>query len=301
MARFVAAVDCNHGETAKSERAVGTRISCLRVLFPFRKIDSNRFQFDGRLVTVFERKSAVSEIANVSVHIDLEYTWDSSSASMTDFTPFASFYTPRFSCLSAFFRNFGCVSNVLSLDFPFLLQSSCKRTFETFKEFPGLRDNSVCSNSRALKGISGGVQHHATSKRHSLEESTERSRFATSCMRKACLKRNFEVGGVEAERNVVQGERDSTKRDSVHLAAILDLRKGLLDKQHIRIGLRKASVHSTECCTVKFPNIPISRDEAESENHLSQRGLLSLAAPTSSGSEKTFFADWHPPQEYRSV
>ena len=54
-------------------------------------------------------------------------------------------------------------------------------------------------------------------------------------MQKACLKRNFEVEGVEAERNVVQGERDSTKRNSVHLAAIIDLRKGLLDKQQFNL------------------------------------------------------------------
>lgn len=51
------------------------------------------------------------------------------------------------------------VSNILSFHFPFLLQSSHKRTFETFKEFLGFRDDIVCSNSRALKGISGGVQH----------------------------------------------------------------------------------------------------------------------------------------------
>lgn len=41
-------------------------------------------------------------------------------------------------------------------------------------------------------------------------------------------------------------------------------------------------------------NIPISRDEAESENHLF-RGLLSVPAPTPSGSGKSLFAGWHPP------
>ena len=49
-------MDCNHGETAKSERAVGTsRVSRVRVLFPFRKIDSNGFQF----ATVSPCKSGV--------------------------------------------------------------------------------------------------------------------------------------------------------------------------------------------------------------------------------------------------
>lgn len=58
------------------------------------------------------------------------------------------------------------------------------------------------------------------------------------------------------------------------------------------------SERSQHGMTVKFvPNIPISRDEAESENHLSQRGLLSVAAPTPSGSGKPLFAGWHPPQE----
>ncbi|KYN03701.1 hypothetical protein ALC62_05397 [Cyphomyrmex costatus] len=233
MARLIAAIDCNRGETAKSERAADTsRISRARVLFPSRKIDSNGFQFatvspcksgadrssiEGdrlilwiidadefleRLKVTLHQRAFVAHLV-MQLHVCrtvngtsngcdpddrlVTHARDSSSASMTDFTPFASFYTSRFSCLS-----------------------TRKRTPETFEEFPGLRD----------------------------------------------------------------------------------LKKGLLDKQ--QIGPRKANVHST----VKFvPNIPISRDEAESENHLSQRGLLSVAAPTSSGSEKLFFTGWHPPQE----
>ncbi|KYQ56237.1 hypothetical protein ALC60_04851 [Trachymyrmex zeteki] len=202
---------------------------------------SNGCDSDGRLVTVFERKSAVSEIANVSVHIDLEYyARDSSSASMTDFTLFRKFLYTTIFMLICIFQELRIFANV--------------------------------SNSK----------------------NTESSRFATSCMRKACLKRNFKVEGVEAERNMVQGERDSTKRDSVHRVAIL----GKVSWTSNKSGREKRALHSTECCTVKFvPNIPISRDEAESENHLSQRGLLSVAAPTSSGSEKPFFAHWHPPQE----
>lgn len=54
-----------------------------------------------------------------------------------------------------------------------------------------------------------------------VSKNAERSWFTMSCTRKVCLRWNFEVKGVEAERNVVQSERhSSSKRDYVHLAVI---------------------------------------------------------------------------------